>query len=405
MKRVLVFSMAYLPLNVGGAEPAIHEITKRIDPSEIQFDLITCRYDRRFPRVEQIGNVTVYRIGLGITAPKPEDLRKFPLHLNKFLFQFLAPWKAIWLHFKHHYNGVWALMAHSAGVPGALFKLLHPNVKFILSLQEGDPIEHVERAMRPVWPLFTRAFTSADVIQAISTYLADWARARNAQCPIHVIHNGADLMDFDDALFSSERLVPICARIGKQPGDVFLVNTARLVPQKGWDTTIDALALLPPKVKLLVVGGGVEEGPLRERVAAQGLSKRVVFTGAVSSDEVAFYRRAADIFVMPSRTEGLGNAGLSAMASRLPFIGTTVGGMSEYVFGDDSKSSYGKTAWEVAPDQPAEIAAAVETILADPAEVQRVTQNARRLVEERFHWDAVAAAMQAKVFTPLFTTK
>ena len=58
-KKVLIFSLAYIPF-VGGAELAVKEITDRIDDTE--FDLITFRFDKKWPKFERIGNVNIYRI-------------------------------------------------------------------------------------------------------------------------------------------------------------------------------------------------------------------------------------------------------------------------------------------------------------------------------------------------------
>ena len=178
MKKILIFSLAYYPKYVGGAELAIKEVTDRLDNSEIEFHLVTLRFDSTLPRVEQLGNVLVHRIGFTRPNPSIGDLGTWPLRLNKPLFQFLAAWKALSLHRKHHYDAVWAMMAHSSGIPAVIFKLLRPHVPYILTLQEGDPPEKIERMMFPLWPLFTRVFKRADVIQVISTFLGKWARRR-----------------------------------------------------------------------------------------------------------------------------------------------------------------------------------------------------------------------------------
>jgi len=62
MKRVLIFSTAYLPL-IGGAEVAIREITDRA--TDFEFDLVCARLKPGLPSVEKIGRVTVYRVGFG----------------------------------------------------------------------------------------------------------------------------------------------------------------------------------------------------------------------------------------------------------------------------------------------------------------------------------------------------
>src|SRR3989344_6325201 len=125
MRRVLIFSLAYLPY-VSGAELAVKEVTARLPPDDIEFHLVTLRFDRSLPREERMGHVFVHRIGDGLSL------------ISKFLFQFSATWAAGRLHRAHHFDMTWALMAHSAGVPAALFKLVHPRVQMLLTLQEGD---------------------------------------------------------------------------------------------------------------------------------------------------------------------------------------------------------------------------------------------------------------------------
>ncbi len=61
-----------------------------------------------------------------------EDLGKMPLHINKPLYQFLAPLTALFLPYK--FDGIWAMMAHSAGVPAAVYKVIRPKTPYLLTL-------------------------------------------------------------------------------------------------------------------------------------------------------------------------------------------------------------------------------------------------------------------------------
>ena len=61
--KILIFSTAYYPKFVGGAEVAVKEITDRLSPNEYEFHLITLRLDKHLPKEEKIGNVFVYRVG------------------------------------------------------------------------------------------------------------------------------------------------------------------------------------------------------------------------------------------------------------------------------------------------------------------------------------------------------
>ena len=86
MRKVLIFSLAYFPKHVRRCRGFIKEITERMP--DIEFHMVTNRFDSTLPRVERIGNVLVHRIGITTKNPSMNDLRKWPLHLNKFLFQF-----------------------------------------------------------------------------------------------------------------------------------------------------------------------------------------------------------------------------------------------------------------------------------------------------------------------------
>ena len=81
-KKILIFSLAYYPNHVGGAEVAIKEITDRIDQDEYEFHLLSLRYDSLLPKQEKVGNVHVHRIGFTRPDVKLEDLKKFPLHFQ-----------------------------------------------------------------------------------------------------------------------------------------------------------------------------------------------------------------------------------------------------------------------------------------------------------------------------------
>ncbi len=400
MKKILIFSLSYYPKYIGGAEVAIKEITDRITPDDIEFHLITLRYDSILPRLEKIGNVLVHRIGFVKLNPTTEELKKFPLHYNKYLYQFLAVLKAVSLHRKYHYDGIWAMMAHSCGVPAALFKIMHPKVGYALTLQEGDPIPYIEKTVRPLWPLFTRAFTRADVIQVISNFLGDWARSRNFKGPLEVISNGASLSA--EKTYSSDEIKALKEKFGKKDGDIYIVTVSRLVHKNAVDDIIRALPLLPAHIYLLVVGGGPDEDLLEKLALELGVATRIKFTGQVDRTETARARMVSDIFARPSRSEGMGNSFASAMASRLPIIATQEGGLADFIFDAKRNPDKETTAWVVDKDKPDQIALAVKDILANPAQVKKVTDTAYKLVSTNYNWDFIARDMREKVFGRLF---
>ena len=389
-KKILIFSLAYYPNFVSGAEAAVKEITDRILQSDITFHLITLQFDPSAPKVEQIGNIMVHRVGNGGGS------------FGKVFFLFQAAWKARQLHAREQFTGMWGLMTYMS-IPITLARLLGVRVPYVMTLQDGDPYDKVfnRRSIKPFIPFINKGFRDAAIFQVISDHLAQWPKTRGYTGDVIKIFNGANPAAIKEDSYSGAEIEALKTELGKKEGEVWLVNTARFVHQKAFDIVIRALLLLPANVKFLAVGQGEEEQMLKALTKELQLEERVIFTGQVDRTVVTKYRLASDIFVMPSRSEGLGNAGLSALASRLPFITTAADGLAEYSFATDSESPYGRTAWVVPIDNPPAIAAAVKDVLTHPEEAKRVADNARRMVVEVYNWDVIAKQMQTEVFKKL----
>ncbi len=400
VKKILIFSLAYYPF-VGGDGVAIKEITKRIDPKEIEFHMVTLRFDSKLPTLEKIGNVTVHRIGWTYGSATTATMRALRFRIIKLWFQFGAAWYGLALDRKEKFDAVWSMMAHSAGVPGAIFKFFRPQAGFVLTLQEGDPPEHVERVMRPLWLLFARAFTAADVVQPISVFLGEWARRRGFRGPLEVIPNGVDTENFARA-YPQDELESLKDSLGKKDDDVFLVTTSRLVRKNAVDDVIRALSFLPEHIQFLILGVGSEEDTLRSLAKGLGVESRVKFLGFVDHVEMPKYLRVSDIFVRPSRSEGMGNSFIEAMAAGLPVIATQEGGIADFLFDAKRNPEKQTTGWAVNRDGPQEIARAVEDILSDNKATSRVIETARAMATETYDWDFIARQMREKVFEQAF---
>src|SRR3989344_2420771 len=382
--RILIFSFAYYPRFVGGAEVAIKELTDRIG-DEYEFDMVTLR--KHAPSFERVGNVNVYRVGWSWSGKRTSSVRFFPL--AKLFFPILAYRKACALHRERHYDAVWSMMAAYAGFGALFFKLRHPNVPFILTLQEGDPISHIKRRALPVYPLFRMIFTRADIIQAISHYLADFGRSMGFNGPLEVVPNGVDTKRFINAP---------AVDVGKKEGEKWLILTGRLVQKNGIDTIIKSLTIMKSNVHALLLGNGRDKSVLESLTRKYHLQNRVHFLPYVHIEQVPSYLHACDIFVRPSRSEGMGNSFVEAMAAGLPVIATQEGGIADFLFDAKKNPDKPTTGWAVDKDSPEQIAQAVKDILGNPELVGRVIQNARELVIAKYDWDLIVRHMREKVF-------
>lgn len=399
MKRVLIFSLNYYPRFIGGAEVAIKEITDRINPEEIEFHMVTLWLDAALPKEEKIGNVHVHRIGVTRRAPSIADLQKFPLKLTKYWYQIAAAFAARRLHKKYSFDGIWAMMAHSCGIPAGLFKTFYPEVRYLLTLQEGDPPEYIERLMRPIWPLFKRGFTTADTLQPISNFLLSWGRRMSMRGHAEVIPNAVNTKHFSQP-FTLEEVKAQHKKIGKQNGDVYLVTTSRLVHKNAVDDVIRALTDLPARVHFVVYGIGPDEAMLKDIAVNEGVERRVHFNGQISHAEMPLALKACDIFIRPSRSEGMGNSFVEAMAAGLPVIATQEGGIADFLFDAKRNPDKKSTGWAVDKDAPKQIAEVVEAIMANPERVVQITKHAKELVIAKYDWSNIAEQMK-KLFDRL----
>lgn len=389
-KRILIFSLAYYPSHVSGAEVAIKEITDRIRAEDITFSMITHRFEKHALRVEQIGNVRVHRVGFG------------PSYLSKILFVPLAGLTAARLHKQNRFDGSWVMMTYML-FPLVCAKICGLRGPYALTLQDGDPYEKVfERwFIRPVTPILNWGFRNASMVQTISTYLATWPKRRGYRYTVEIIPNGASTQSAGQ--FSDEELAPLYKVLSKKHGDIFLLSVGRLVHQKAIDVVIRALTLLPEHIKLAIVGDGPDREALASLVNELHLNTRVHFIGQVDRTETAKYRRVCDIFVLPSRSEGQGISFMSTMLSGMPVITTQVGGIADFLFDAKRNPDHVTTGWAVDVDSPEQIAEAVIDILSDAQKVKRVTENAQKLIKEKYDWDRIAENMDKLVFTKITT--
>ncbi|MDP2641674.1 MAG: glycosyltransferase family 4 protein [bacterium] len=366
-KRILIFSLAYYPM-VGGAEIAVREITSRI--SDIEFDLVTLRFSKKHPAKEKIGNCTVYRINSG------------PGYLGKIFFVPFAAFHAIKLNKDKKYDALWAIMTNML-FPIVLMRLLGNRTPYILTLQDGDPFEYVFQRTRIkiFMPLLKYGFSHADKVQAISSFLANWARQMGYRGRVEVIPNGVDVKKF-------EKTVHLAV---SPPSEVTLVTTSRLVEKNAVGDIIEAFKFLPDNVSLEVLGAGPLEEVLRSKVKSLNLGNRVEFLGNIPHYDIPKYLNAADIFVRPSLSEGMGNSFIEAMAAGLPVIATPVGGIPDFL-------KHEETGLFCEVRNPKSIAEQVERLITDEPLRNKLIANAKKMVEEKYDWDLIAEEMRSKVF-------
>ncbi len=201
--------------------------------------------------------------------------------------------------------------------------------------------------------------------------------------PLDIIPSIVDLDRFRPGLDAS----PLRGEL-RLDGRRVIAFTGRLVPHKGVDVIVRALAELPSEVVLLVIGAGPRLPELVNLSARMGLGDRVRFCPAVTDDELPRYLALAEMFVFPSqnRLEGFGLAAAEAMAMGLPVIVADVPGVREII--EDRREGL-----LTEPLIAADVARKVRLLLDDPALARRMGAAARRRAEERYGLPTVAGQL------------
>jgi glycosyltransferase involved in cell wall biosynthesis len=370
---VIVFTTSYLPL-IGGAEIAVHEIIKR--RTELRFLIITSRTSGKFPRYEVDGHVTIKRLGFGT-------------RFDKWLLPvlgFFAARRAI------RSNGrvvLWGMMISQGTIAAYFLKKVFPRISLLVTLQEGDSPEYLERGRAGLIGFFwRRTLAVADHVTVISVYLGGLARAAGYTKQISIIPNGVD-EHFVSESFERAGLDDLKQQLGILTGERVVISVSRLAEKNGLADLIEALLLLlkkEMKVKLFIAGAGEEKNRLQLLVKNLRIGTHVVFLGAILHEDLLRYYRMSDIFARPSRSEGLGISFLEAMGAGIPVVATPVGGILDFL--EDTK-----TGIFVEPANPTSIADGIERLLTDDTLRKTVVQNARELVIQKYLWVDISKQM------------
>jgi glycosyltransferase involved in cell wall biosynthesis len=163
---------------------------------------------------------------------------------------------------------------------------------------------------------------------------------------------------------------------------LMLLTVGAIVPRKGYDVLVEALAgLLDLPWHLTIVGEARDETAterLRAAIQRHGLGARVSMLGAVSPSRLSALYAAADLFVLPSRYEGFGMAYAEAIAHGLPVIGTTAGAIPDTVPPEAGVL--------IPPDDVPALTAALCHLIESPKERAQLSAGARHAAETLPTW-------------------
>jgi glycosyltransferase involved in cell wall biosynthesis len=219
------------------------------------------------------------------------------------------------------------------------------------------------------------------VSHAMEQKIVDEGRAT---APVRLVYNGVDLERY-------EHQEPCCTLrddYGMEPGSQIVGVVARLEPEKGHPTLLEAWPLVlheVPDAYLLVVGEGSRKAELERQARDLRIAHRVVFTGR--RDDVPAVTAALDVAVLPSYREAQGLTILEAMALSRPVVASNVGGIPEVI--ED-----GVTGVLVPPHDARALATAIVRVLTDHPFADTIARAGHDLVHDRFCVELMVKAIE-----------
>ena len=336
--RVLLMPASYPPV-LGGLQTVVQTLARALKERGHDVRVITNKYPRTLATHEVLDDVAVVRwLFLVPRLRQLVDLRfdlflaglfYFPLTLARLIFNLRRERPdVVNLHF----------------VGGQAFFLLlarwFTSFRLIVSVH-GDDVEGLsQRRDFDRW-VFRALLRRADIVTACSRYLLEKAREwePTIQEKARVTYNGIDL--------------PPALPTRVHRGSLFA--SGRMIPNKGFDVLLRAKAENRGQWRLVLMGDGPERNALESLARTIGLNGDVVFCGNQPRSQVLSAIAEADLVVVPSRKDSFGMAALEAMAYGKPIVATRVGGLPEVLKNAD--------ALLVEPDDPAQLARAIETAL------------------------------------------
>jgi glycosyltransferase involved in cell wall biosynthesis len=367
--KILLLNYEYPPLG-GGAGQATAALAREFAAAGHEPLVLTSRF-RDQPAEETVAGVRLRRV----PVIRRRTDRCTPPEMLTFLAS--ACWTALREIRAWKPDAAIAFFGIPSGPVGLLLKL-SAGVPYLVSLRGGDvpgfqpyDLALFHKLLGPVIRLLWKR--SAGIV-ANSAGLRALARRFAPEMEIEVIPNGVDARTFHPALTDETA-----------PGPVRLLFVGRVVFQKGLDVLLRALAALAARdFHLEIIGDGDQRAPLSAEIERLGLGGKITFAGWCDRAAIAERYRRADLFVFPSRDEGMPNVVLEAMASGLPIVATVIAGSEDLV-------RAGENGCLVPPEDATALAAALDRLIAQPELRRTMGRASREIVEREYTWTRVAA--------------
>jgi len=375
----------------GGQNVYVGELAKQLGLLGYEVDVFTRWDDGRLPQVVQwASGVRVVHVKAGpIAFVRKEDLLQ---HMGEFTDNVLAYSKEQGDPYKLFHANFWMSGLVAADIKKRM------EIPFVITFHALGKVRLIHQGKADQFPA-ERLEIEKRIVEEADQIIAECPQDREdliehygarSDC-ITIIPCGVNVQEFYPIDKLLARMV-----LNLRAKERIILQLGRMVPRKGVETVIEALALLNQNhrtaARLLVVGGESDDpdpektpeiGRLAEIATKLGVNRKVTFVGRKNRDALKYYYSAADVFVTVPWYEPFGMTPLEAMACGTPIVGSNVGGI-KYSVAD------GKTGYLVDPKQPEDLAEKLHVVFSNRKLANYFRENAVRRVNAEFSWSKIA---------------
>jgi len=366
------------PRHGGGTAAHVDGLSQALADAGHDVVVLTGADRRADAHAERTGPVRVLRADIGLPHIPAERSLALTASANHALVQLamdadspIAGWKPDVVH-GHDWKVGWAAdtVARHHSVPFVLTMHGTERVRHGGNLPIGEPtdVNSIE------WWLAFRA----DRLIASTRFMVDQLVTGFELAPEHVerIPNGIDPLLWGGHDRPSER-------------EPLVVTWGRVQYEKGFQVLARAMTKLRasvPGVSCVIAGRGSYLPELQTQIDVEGVSDLIELPGFVSGTELRTLVHRAGCVVIPSLYEPFGLVALEALAAGAPLVVARTGGLAELIVDTGAGVTF-------EPGNPDDLALAIETVLGDRQLAEQLTRQARRLIETKYAWNAVATSV------------
>lgn len=361
----VLFIIRYFYPFIGGTEKQALALASHLVKRGVHVKVITSRFEKKWPKHEVMDEVEVIRL----FSPRVKVLGAlfFLFCLAVYLIKCRKNFSIVHTFQIGYTSSLSILMSCLLRKPSV--------IKLPSSGWGGD----VQRARKTIYgKLFLSIAKKATRIVALNTNMEEELKNETFDpSRLCSIMNGVDLMRYNK-MGEKGQLRKNLGLSDKQT----IIYTGRLSVEKGIDCLISSFSKLRHEIccQLIIIANGPEKKNVNRLLDQHCLSELV--TWIEEANDVPEYLNASDIFVLPSRFEGLSNSLLEAMACGLPVISTRVGGSIDLI-------NNGINGLLVDVDNEEQLARAISTVLKDPLLCTQMGRNARTTIEANYDLNMV----------------